>query len=250
MIDRSVHSQSSAGKPQFVVRDWFAWSEGLETRRDWLAWAQQDEKGASNAPMPVLPAMLRRRVTPIGQRALGAALACEGVKDARFVLASRHGEFDRTVSILTALASDEPPSPAEFSMSVHHGLAGLLSIHTGNRQGHTAVAGVYDSFGYGLMEAASCLIEAPETPVLLIYFDAPLPDSYVDFRTAAEADLPFALALTLVASGGERLSLSSHPADGTEPSESLAHSFLRFLLSQSQEQSTRGGQMVWRWRRV
>jgi hypothetical protein len=192
--------------------------------------------------------MLRRRVTPIGQKALGAVLACEGVRNGRYVLASRHGEFDRTIRLLTSLATDEPPSPAEFSMSVHHGLAGLLSIHTGNRLGHTAVASGVDSFGYGLMEAVSCLAEAPETPVLLIYFDDPLPDSYADFRVAAEAELPLAMAFTLTAQGDA--ALSCRPNDSAAGCENLSLSFLRFLLGRSPSQSAIGGEMIWRWHRV
>jgi hypothetical protein len=250
MIDHSVHSQPSPGELRFGVRDWFAWTPGRESRRDWLVWAQCEGVAGSAEPMPVLPAMLRRRVTPIGQKALGAALACEGVQNGRYVLASRHGEFDRTIKLLTSLAMEEPPSPAEFSMSVHHGLAGLLSIHTGNRLGHTAVAGAIDSFGYGLMEAASCLVEVPETPVLLIYFDDPLPGSYADFRVAAEAELPLAMAFTLTAQGDEALSLCYQPSDGAATAENLSLSFLRFLLGRSQSQSAIGGEMVWRWQRV
>lgn len=249
MIDHSVHSQPTTGELRFGVRDWFAWAPGRESRRDWLAWAQSDDAAASVEPMPVLPAMLRRRVTSIGQKAVGVALACEGVQNGRYVLTSRHGEFDRTIKLLTSLATDEPTSPAEFSMSVHHGLAGLLSIHTGNRLGHTAVAGGVDSFGYGLMEAASCLAEAPETPVLLIYFDDPLPDSYADFRIAAETELPLAMAFTLTAQGDAALSLSCRPSDGAAGGENLPLSFLRFLLGRSPSQSATGGEMIWRWQR-
>ncbi|WP_374650799.1 beta-ketoacyl synthase chain length factor [Dongia sp.] len=205
--------------------------------------------------MPILPMMLRRRVSPIGQKALGAAQACADIEQARYIIASRHGEFDRTVKILTALAEKEQPSPAEFSMSVHHGLAGLLSIHTGNRQGHTAVAASLDSFGYGLIEAAACLVEVPDRPVLLIYFDAPLPESYADFRPSAEADLPLAMALTLCpgalsAGDAAAISVSCAPAGEAGEGENLPLGFLRFLLGKSREDSALGGRMVWRWCRA
>ncbi len=140
-------------------------------------------------------------------------------------------------------------------MSVHHGLAGLLSIHTGNRAGHTAVAGALDSFGYGLLEAASCLAEAPDVPVMLIYFDAPLPEEYAPFRPDAEADLPLVLAMTLAVSGGEAVSISAIADDGAGqqenlPQENLPLSFLRFLLGNQRGASARGGRMTWRWHRA
>ena len=104
--------------------------------------------------------MLRRRATPLGQKIIGSALALESaVRDGRYVFASRHGEMSRTIRVLSDMAAGDPPSPAEFSMCVHHGLAGLLSIHAGNRKGHTALAAGADSFGYGLLEAAACLAE-------------------------------------------------------------------------------------------
>src|SRR5262249_61026398 len=88
-----------------------------------------------------VPLMPRRRRTALGQKMIASALACgEAALTGRYVLASRHGEFSRTLGILRSLAARELPSPAEFSMSVHNGLAGLLSIHSGNTRGHTALA--------------------------------------------------------------------------------------------------------------
>lgn len=251
MIDQEQPRQLPHRDLSFQVSEWFAWAPDRETRNAWRAWAGQADAGGGDATMPALPMMLRRRVTPIGQKALGAAMACSSVTDARYILASRHGEFDRTVTVLTSLAQGEQPSPAEFSMSVHHGLAGLLSIHTGNRAGHTAVAGSLDSFGYGLIEAVSCLVEAPTRPVLLIYFDAPLPAEYAPFRPSAEAALPLALAMTLTAPAGDAVSVSATAVEGEEESqENLPLSFLRFLLSASPAVTARGGRMNWRWHRV
>lgn len=246
MIAGGLHSGLS-----MVVRDWFAWTPGRETRGAWLAWAGREAAAPeADTPMPVLPMMLRRRATPIGQKALGAALACDGVGEARYVLASRHGEFDRTVTLLTSLAENEPPSPAEFSMSVHHGLAGLLSIHTGNRQGHTAIAATRDSFGCGMIEAAAALQDAPETPVLFLYFDAPLPDSYAPFRSAPEANLPLVTALTLVAGGADQINLSCRIAEEGRASESLAEAFLKFLLTGTAKAESVGDSMQWQWSRA
>lgn len=239
----------------FSVRDWFAWMPGRETRPDWRNWALGPASAVapeeSAESMPTLPMMLRRRATSIGQKAVGAALACQDVKSARYVVASRHGEYDRTVSIFTSLAEQEAPSPAEFSMSVHNGLAGLLSIHAANRLGHVAISAAQDSFAYGMMEAALCLAEDPTTPVLLVYYDPPLPDSYDPFRAASEAELPTVLALLMEAADEPRISFQWQP---TRPSPALTDSqalqFLRWLLSDAPEAECRGERMVWRWSRV
>jgi hypothetical protein len=250
MIDREQSRQPARRDLSFQVRDWFAWAPARETKNAWRQWAGEADVAVDDSAMPTLPMMLRRRATPIGQKALGAALACSGVKDARYILASRHGEFDRTVVVLASLAEGEQPSPAEFSMSVHHGLAGLLSIHTGNRAGHTAVAGSLDSFGYGLVEAAACLAEMPAQPVLLFYFDAPLPEGYAPFRPEAESALPLVLAMTLVAADGEPMKVSASLADDDADQQSLPLAFLRFLLKKEASASARGGRMMWRWHRA
>lgn len=252
MIDRETPRQPPRHNLTFRVCDWFAWSPERETRGAWLNWASCEDHASDDPVMPALPMMLKRRLTSIGQKALGAALACRGAQDARYVLASRHGEFDRTVAILMSLARHEQPSPAEFGMSVHHGLAGLLSIHTGNKAGHTAVAGSMDSFGYGLVEAAACLSEDPAKAVLLFYFDPPLPESYSLFRPEVEANLPLALAMTLVSHGDDAITVSTNVASQAEEdgSESLALSFLRFFLGKQRQATVRGGRMVWQWHRA
>ena len=237
---------------EFSVRDWFAWMPGRETRPEWRNWAASVVAPEESAEaMPTLPMMLRRRVTSIGQKAVGAALACQGANAARYVIASRHGEYDRTMDIFTSLAEKKSPSPAEFSMSVHNGLAGLLSIHTANRQGHVAISAAEDSFAYGMMEAALCLAEDPATPVLLVYYDAPLPDSYDRFRAASEAELPTVVALLLGSAQEPRVSFQWRPAQQTSAlTESQALRFLRWLLSGAEQAECRGERMTWRWSRV
>src|SRR5258708_18946058 len=131
------------GGLQLAVRAWSAWAPQRETPAAWRAWARATDMGTreADASSIAVPMMLRRRSTALGQKMIASALACgETALTGRYVLASRHGEFSRTLGILKSLAAHELPSPAEFSMSVHNGLAGLLSIHLGNTRGHTALA--------------------------------------------------------------------------------------------------------------
>ncbi|AWK86256.1 beta-ketoacyl synthase chain length factor [Azospirillum thermophilum] len=137
-------------------------------------------------------------------------------------------------------------------MSVHHGLVGLLSIHTGNRAGHTALAAGPDSFGFGLMEALAGLAERPGEPVLLVYGDEPLPDAYASFRTGDEAGLPLVVVLALgAATEGERaLTMSAGPSgDGSSAPGMAAFEFLRFFLAGADSAAAAGERMRWEWRR-
>jgi hypothetical protein len=243
---------------RFVVKAWSAWAPGLETQTDWFAWAGAstpdiDARGA--APV-VLPVTLRRRISPIGQRMMAACLACgDGASVGRYVFASRHGEMTRTLSIMQSLAAQEQPSPADFSLSVHNALAGLLSIHAQNRAGHTALAAGPDTFGYALVEAVGWLCERPEDSVLICYGDDALPSPYGHFDEGSDG-LPRVVALLLRApvQGSGSLALTTYPnhqiQGDTIAAPTLPSEFLRFYLGGLPTHQVPGASRIWRWDRV
>ena len=196
-----------------------------------------------------VPTLLRRRVTPIGQQALSAAWELPETKDARLILSSRHGEFSRTLSLLEAVTSKNEVSPADFTLSVHHALVGLLSIVQGNRKGHIAVASGSESFCLGLIEAATCLRENPAEQVVLIYFDSPLPASFASFNETDEK--PLALVLALAATGNnEKFQISFEASRPNEKaSASHAQDFIDFLAGDAAEVLSIGVHQRWRWMR-
>lgn len=235
---------------RFAVQNWFAWTPERSSAEQWRDWGGPCRQDAHVAPV-ALPLSLRRRATPIGQRLLSGALGfSDVVGQARYVQASRHGEFSRSHSTLRALAEEDELSPAEFSMSVHHGLAGLLSIHTQNREGHIALAAGTESFACGLLEAAACLAERPETPILLLYADEKLPFEFAGLA-GPEDGLPCVVVLSLTAPrmDGDDILLSQQPATRPEnPSVSAASDFLKFLLSGSSQATSHGEHWDWTWR--
>ena len=199
---------------------------------DWAAWPVDEI---------VLPMALRRRASAVGQRALKTALAVLPPAGApRYVLSSQHGEISRTTGLLTALAEEGEVSPAEFSMAVHHGLAGLLSIHTGNEEGHTAIAAGSDSFAYGLIEAATTAAESGKA-VLHLHFDEALPEIYGPVSDGADSET--ILALLVDPAEGETYVLEATPA--SPATGDLAAGFLDFLHSGARS----GGAGRWRWSR-
>jgi hypothetical protein len=228
-----------SGVLPFRISAWAAWSN--------TAWAAWPEGNVADPARP-LPASLRRRVTATGRKALEAAwtVLAHAAAEPRLVLCSRHGEYERTLSILESLAEDGTVSPADFSLSVHHALAGLLSIATTNRAGHTAIAAGPDSLGFGLLEAAAAVAEDGR-PALLVYFDEPLSIIYGPLPGDVAGSI--ALAMLLVPEGGEAMSLEMVAAEH-RGAQAQAPEFLAFLASGEPERRVAGERREWRWRRA
>jgi hypothetical protein len=229
---------------QLTMRIWVA---------AWATWLDQGETvsvGGAVSSRPPLPTSLRRRVTPLGRKALQAAWAVlQDDETPRFVLASRHGEYDRTIGLLNELAQGDDVSPAEFSLAVHHALTGLLSIAAGNRQGHTAIAAGAESFGYGLLEAAAFVAEQG-IPAILFYFDQPLPDFYAAV-TKGDCSTPMAMALRLTPPQWPQarpleMSLEKRTECGVD---CLPQTFMK-VLENGGEGLAQGNRHAWRWRRA
>jgi len=196
--------------------------------------------------------MLRRRISTVGQRAFRAAYALSEQSSARFIFCSRYGESDRTLRILHSLAVKEPISPADFSLSVHNALAGLLSIAWGNTAGHTAISAGADSFGYGLLEAIACLKQGSADQVLLVYFDDLLPQPYGEVADGAESCVALAMLLKPPGDDGPEFALSMEPRNRSgewRSATALSLDFIRFMLSNERERRSIGERTQWRWQR-
>ena len=226
-----------------------AWAPGRESWQGWCAWAGIEMREPAQTPTPP-PVTLRRRVSPLGQQALKAAWGMPSLIDSCFVFASRHGEFDRTTALLRSVIAGEEASPADFSLSVHNALSGLLSIAARNRHGHTTIAAGRESFCYGLLEAAAKVTDTPDVPAILVFFDAPLSAPF-DELFVEPADEPEALAVVLSigppGSGRWQVELSMSPA-GESMRGSPALDFLAFLLPGTGSARSVGERHTWHWR--
>ncbi len=179
-------------------------------------------------------AIQRRRLSRLARGVFHCAEQVAPPGDVRVVFASRHGESERTLSILRDLAAGTDVSPTLFSMSVHNAVPGLLSILRGNHAGGTALAAGAESLGYGLLAALAALRADPAAPVLLLFGEDRLPELWAPF---APEEVPHALAL-LLGAGGRELGMTWDPEGrGPEPAEVQSRHFLAALAG--------GGPGVW-----
>ncbi len=128
--------------------------------------------------------LLRRRLSVLGRGMVHCAgRVAADVPALRSVFASRHGEPYRTMPMLEDLARGLDISPTQFSMNVHNAVAGIWSISRQDRSACTALGAGPETFGWGLLEAAS-LHRAHGAPVLFVYGDDHLPELLAEFEPA------------------------------------------------------------------
>lgn len=160
---------------------WSAWAPGLASREAWAAASSLPDfgllsspsapAGASEptAPAEAVPAMLRRRLSPLGRAAAEAAaplLAAADGEEIPWVYASRWGDLGLAFKVLREAALEDDVSPAQFSTSVHNAPAALLSIALGHRGSLTALAGGPFSAEAAFEAAVGLLAEAPRVMLL------------------------------------------------------------------------------------
>lgn len=158
----------------------------------------------NDAPdVSVIPAMLRRRLSPLGRAALSVIMPLAETHGAMpLVYVSRHGDLNRTLGLLEDMAKDEPLSPTAFSLSVHNATAGLFSIQQGLTSNITAISGGTQELVPALLESLGlCNAQTPQ--VLCVFCDEPTPEIY-----RHQADQPaHAYAVALIIGAGQEWQL-------------------------------------------
>lgn len=200
-----------------TLSHWAAWAPGISSPSQWSHWAPQHHAGEGSPDVSWLPALQRRRLSPLARgvfHVVNEIAQQHDVSTLPTVLASRHGEIARTQTLLENLADQNPLSPAIFSLSVHNAIGGQLSIALGNQQPVSCVALGEEGLGSALLEAA-CLQDG-DMPLLVLIYDGPLPEYYQPYC----ASEPFNWAIALLLGGdGPRFRLSRGPASD----DSTAH---------------------------
>lgn len=242
---------------EITVKAWSAWAPGLDTPEDWQQWAAgRKHIGGDNQPnVQAIPAMLRRRLSSLGKVALATAMPLlDDSTRTPAVLVSRHGDLNRTVTLLTDLAAGEELSPTHFSLSVHNAIGGLLSITRGDPSSITALACGVDDVSTALLEAHAILTERDCGQVLCLVYDEPVPGVYRGSTPVLPAH-PYAAAFLLgvadASASDIRVDLRLKRADPAagEGEEPQALTLVRWLLSDADELTLPGLRNCWLWSR-
>lgn len=220
---------------------WAAWAPGIDTPEAWTAWANTPVAiGAEGVPdASFLPAMLRRRCTPLTRTMLAAAFRCleaEELPRLRSVFASRHGSINESIGLLENVARGEKLSPAVFSHTVHNAQAALFSIAAGNTAASSSLSAQEDTWPCAFVEALAMLERDPDAPVLLVVGDVPLAETFAPL--VDEPAVPYAFACRLGSAGsgpGIELSLAESSQPPPRPPWPHALEFLRWWLSGAPE---------------
>ncbi len=234
---------------EWRLEDWAAWGEGLATKEAWRDWAATARAlpTPAQAPVSVMPALLRRRLGHADRQGIEAAWEL-GAGHGRLPVAwaSRHGQIIRSARLLQSLACGEAPAPMDFSLSVHNAPLGILSIASDGQRAVTAIAAGDESLVAALLEAQGWMAEGAEQ-ALVIHTDEPPPPDYVGVWDGDCADVGLALRL---GSAGQPMRLSLSQEFGPQSSEPLPVLLLRFLASDAVNGEWRRGERTWRWSKL
>lgn len=218
----------------FGIRSLAAWAPGVDGEAQWRAWSKAPfalpADGAPDAGF--LPAMLRRRCSPLSRAMLHVAWnACPEAERAgvRAVFASRHGENRESMPHFDQIVAGQPLSPTRFTHTVHNAQASLFSIAAGNRCASSAIAGERETFGASVLEALVHLQREPARPTLLVVGDVPAADFCRDLT--GEPPATFAVAMLLCAAGDAPrvgFELAARGSHGAPPARPPPLEFVRW----------------------
>ena len=130
-----------------------------------------------------VPAMQRRRLSKLAKLALNSARQMQQSHgDIDYIVwSSCFGDEQNTLKILHEIANEGTASPTQFSTSVHNAIAGLYSILFQDDTVSTSISSPLSTcWQDALTEAYSYLQSNAKTRALVIYYDQPLPEVYVD----------------------------------------------------------------------
>lgn len=237
-------------KLAYSLIDWQALAPGLAERDAWHHWAQQP--AAINNTQQIarpqhLPMMTARRLSGGSRAAVEASLALlTRQRVDAVVFTSRHGELERNLRILTALAEQQALSPTDFAMSVHNSAVGSLTIAAKQPLVSTSISAGFDSFQQGLLEV-SALHQAGYQQVMLVDFDGIIPDYYLPWLPEIACNAPYAVALLLAAGNQLQCTTTMKTEADARPKLPQSLAFLHDLLAQRTTFTLAGERLNWHW---
>jgi hypothetical protein len=239
----------------YAINGWAACAPGLAAPAQWQAWARAPAlpRGPAEAALPEMPAMLRRRLGPLGRMAAQVAWQCQqGALGMPVVFASRYGDADRALKLLRDFSLEGAMSPADFALSVHNAIGAMYSIARSDASPYSTVAAGAESAAAGLIEVAALLADGAHE-VLLVCYDAPLPDEYAEFNDEAVCPYAWAWRVGAATEGAPHFSLSWTPSQQADSQDTAQLPFgldaLRFAVSEDRSLTRDCSGTRWTWTR-
>lgn len=232
----------------FNIDAWTANSFGLSESNEWKKWATEikwPEDGKIN--VADIPAMMRRRMSPLSKLAVQTAIELLNQHQVDYlVFSSRHGELHRSVALVEDIINGEEASPMAFSQSVHNTAAGLATIATKQPIPLTSIAAAENTFQSAILEAWLFLSDNPDKKVLLVDFDEPMPDSYLEYENQQYQGFGLGLILShgdgFTVQSGISAKCSNHPLP-----QGLA--FLQHYLLDENQWTIHAPKQIWEWQK-
>lgn len=207
---------------QFNILAWSAWTSSDNTSTKASPSISVTEKPA----VETIPPMLRRRLNVLGRACAAQILAhSSSEENIPIVYSSRHGDVERTLSVLQEIAAGEPVSPMAFSLAVHNAISGIVSIQQKNRANILTVAAP-DPLVPVLLEAAGLLAEGADK-VLCVLADTELPELYR--KEGDFTQVPWAASF-VISQSGDGLDLELKPGgEGADACDYPELDFIRWM---------------------
>ncbi len=180
---------------------------------------------------------------------LAVQTAIEAAGDAApdyLVFCSQHGDLTRLRGMLRDIAAGAELSPTSFSQSVHNASAGLYTIIRNSHAPVSSLASGASTFACGWVEAEGLVLGNPQSQVLLVCYDEPLPAEYAPY--SSQRQCLYALGLLLRATNEDGFTLESMPPEQDEPLP-MAPLFIAWALATEPTLRLTAEGRGWMWRR-
>lgn len=232
----------------FTLKHWCFWQSAPHSYTN--SWPDGEilPYNQGNADVGFLPAMQRRRLSPLARAACAVAWRSRSESgDMPSVFFSSHGESQYYFEMLEGLAEGEHVSPSRFSQCVHNAIAGLSSFHSTSYLPYVALAGGTEGLFSAFLEAGGMLLDVPQ--VLVVWYEQPLPSAYLPYLLGT--DVTWALAMTLTkagGAGGRQLRLTREPSNDPISQENGLPKLVQALIHGQRSGSCQQDRSIWHWR--
>ena len=232
----------------FQLESWNAIAPGLDNQQAWAEWLQDPtpiEAPLGKLDLGAVPAMLRRRFNTLGKCAMAAALPLvQDIERIPSIFASRHGDTELSLAMLSDIGREDPLSPTQFSLAVHNAISGLFTIARKDTSEVTAIAAMQGLVLQTLFEALGQLQQRER--VLCVIYDIPLPEFYLRHSLEPGESFPFAVAMILARAGSEENALQLAPAENETSTDSEFMHLMRLLCGVSDQALLGQVEALWR----